>query len=289
MSRRGPRTISPHQPSPFLKWAGGKKALIPRISEIVDDIGFGRYFEPFVGGGAVFFALRPEKAVLSDSNEELINAYRQVQAHVESIIEALANYQHQHSRDFYYRLRGERPKDPAERAAWLIYLNRTCFNGLWRVNSEGRFNVPMGSYKHPRILDADKLRAASLALKGTVLHCTDFETALTKMSPKPRFGDLVYFDPPYDPLSKTSNFTSYTKEDFSREDQHRLASLASKLAERGVRVVVSDSATEFIRGLYSSAPFVTEVVQMARAISSVGSGRGRIPELLIHSATEGAR
>jgi DNA adenine methylase len=272
-----------------LKWAGGKKALVPEILRIVGSGGFGRYFEPFVGGGALFFALRPSHAVLSDSNEELINAYRQVQTNVETIIWLLGNYQHEHSRDFYYKVRKEKPKDPVERAAWLIYLNRTCFNGLWRVNSEGRFNVPMGSYKHPRILDAEKLRAASIALDGAVLHSTDFETSLTRMSPRPRFGDLVYLDPPYDPLSKTSNFTSYTKEDFGRDDQVRLAALATKLADRGVRVVVSDSATDFIRSLYPTPPFDVEVVQMARAISSVGSGRGRIPELLIHSHTEGAR
>jgi DNA adenine methylase len=269
-------------PAPFVKWAGGKKSLTPQILEIIGHEQFGRYFEPFVGGGALFFALRPKRAILSDSNEVLINAYRQVQSNVNSVIKRLKWYQQNHSREFYYKVRQSRPQELVERAAWFIYLNRTCFNGLWRVNSAGQFNVPMGSYKHPRILDEERLRSASRALRGATLHCADFETALTKLAPRPRLGDLVYFDPPYDPLSHTSNFTSYTKENFGQADQRRLAKLARVLVARGVQVLISDSETEFIRTLFSGAPFRTEIVRMARAINSVGTRRGQIPELLIY-------
>jgi DNA adenine methylase len=242
-----------------------------------------RYFEPFLGGGAVFFALRPTRAVLSDSNPELINAYCQVQTNVNRLIEELHLHQQEHSKAHYYSVRSNPPEDPLARAAWFLYLNRTCYNGLWRVNSKGGFNVPIGSYKNPRIVDSEKLRRASKALKKAKIVCADFESVLTRLRPRPVFGDLVYFDPPYVPLSRTSQFTSYTKEDFIERDQRRLARVAETLDARGVRVILSNSETPLIRSLFTDPPFVTDVVHMSRAISSVGSGRGKIPELLIHN------
>ncbi|MGA3022937.1 MAG: DNA adenine methylase [Thermoplasmata archaeon] len=266
-----------------MKWAGGKAALSGRVVKLVEGKPFRRYFEPFVGGGAVFFALRPKKAVLSDSNPELINAYTQIQSNVEKVIHELTRHQDAHSKAHYYSVRANPPKDLPARAAWFLYLNRTCYNGLWRVNSTGGFNVPMGSYKNPRIVDPEKLRRASKALKNTRIICADFEAAITRLRPRPVFGDVVYFDPPYVPLNKTSQFTSYTKEDFTEDDQRRLARVARMLAERGVLVILSNSETPLIRSLFSDPPFTIEVVHMPRAISSVGSRRGKIPELLIHN------
>jgi DNA adenine methylase len=269
--------------TPFVKWAGGKATLTGAVLEIVGKQRIRRFFEPFLGGGAVFFALQPSEAVLSDSNPELINAYSQVKTNVERVIDDLQIHQTKHSKAHYYLVRSNPPEDPVARAAWFLYLNRTCYNGLWRVNSQGGFNVPMGSYKNPRIVDPEKLRRASKALKRTKLVCADFESVVMRMRPRPVFGDLVYFDPPYVPLSKTSQFTSYTKEDFTEEDQRRLARVAATLDSRGVRVILSNSETPLIRSLFSDPPFITDVVQMSRAISSVGSGRGKIPELLIHN------
>ena len=269
--------------TPFVKWAGGKASLIDAVIGIVGKQPVQRFFEPFLGGGAVFFALRPREAVLSDSNPELINAYRQVQSNVEKVIKELHLHKEEHSKAHYYSVRSSPPEDPVARAAWFLYLNRTCYNGLWRVNSKGGFNVPMGSYKNPRIVDPEKLRRASRALKSARIVCADFESVVMRMRPRPVFGDLVYFDPPYAPLSKTSQFTSYTKEDFTEEDQRRLARVAETLDEKGVRVILSNSETPLIRSLFAESHFVTEVVHMSRAISSVGSRRGKIPELLIHN------
>ncbi len=282
-ARTSQRQTSLHTAGPFLKWAGGKKALSAKIAAAIRDAGYARYFEPFVGGGAVLFALQPTTAVIADSSPLLVNAYLRVQKDVNGVVAALGDYTKAHSREFYYRVRTKPPVGDSERAAWLIYLNRTCFNGLWRVNSKGEFNVPIGSYSNPRILDRDKLVAASRALKGVKILCADFEEVLTRKNPRPKFGDAVYLDPPYDPLTNTSRFTAYTRENFVERDQRRLSNVAAALAERGVHVVVSNSDTPLIRSLYHESEFRVEVVKMARAISSVGTGRGKISELLIDS------
>jgi DNA adenine methylase len=266
-----------------VKWAGGKSSLSRDVLRLIERQPYRRYFEPFLGGGAVFFALRPRQAVLSDSDPELINAYSQVQSNVEEVIEELGRHQAEHSKAHYYSARSNPPKDLPARAAWFLYLNRTCYNGLWRVNSKGGFNVPMGSYKNPRIVDPEKLRRASKALRNARIICADFEAVVTRFHPRPIFGDVVYFDPPYVPLSKTSQFTSYTKEDFTEDDQRRLARIVTILNDRGVRLILSNSETPLIRSLFHNPPFSTEVVQMSRAISSVGSRRGKIPELLVHN------
>jgi DNA adenine methylase len=269
--------------TPFVKWAGGKSSLTGAVLRLIERQPYRRFFEPFLGGGAVFFALRPRQAVLSDANPELINAYSQVQSNVDEVIKELSLHQAKHSKTHYYAVRSNPPVDLPARAAWFLYLNRTCYNGLWRVNSKGVFNVPMGSYKNPRILDAERLRNASKALKRARIVCGDFESVVARARPRPVFGDIVYFDPPYVPLSKTSQFTSYTKEDFTENDQRRLAGVASALSSKGVRVILSNSETTLIRSLFPDPPFTIEVVQMSRAISSVGSRRGKIPELLIHN------
>jgi DNA adenine methylase len=281
-----PKSPRPHRTNtatPFVKWAGGKSSLVPDVLELIRGQPYRRYYEPFLGGGAVFFALQPREAVLSDSNPELINAYSRVKSNVEDVIDLLHVHQAEHSKAHYYSVRSSPPKDPTARAAWFLYLNRTCYNGLWRVNSKGVFNVPMGSYKNPRIVDPDRLRRASKALKNAKIVCADFESVVTRLRPRPVFGDMVYFDPPYVPLSKTSQFTSYTKEDFTDDDQRRLARVATVLNDRGVRVILSNSETPLIRALFPELPFSTEIVHMSRAISSIGSGRGKIPELLIHN------
>jgi DNA adenine methylase len=277
------RDVPKNQATPFVKWAGGKSSLCGPVLKLIGRQPFRRYFEPFLGGGAIFFALRPRKAILSDSNPELINAYSQVQSSVEDVIEELRHHQAEHSKAHYYTVRSNPPREPRARAAWFLYLNRTCYNGLWRVNSKGGFNVPMGSYKNPRIVDPEKLRRASKALTDARIVCADFEMVMRSMRPTPTFGDVVYLDPPYVPLSKTSQFTSYTKEDFTEDDQRRLARVAITLSDKGVRVILSNSETALIRSLFRDPPFTTEVVHMSRAISSVGSGRGKIPELLVHN------
>lgn len=282
MRKRGPDPSHRDlEAAPFVKWAGGKSALAKRVIELVGDRFTRRYYEPFLGGGAVFFALRPQRAFLSDSNPELVNAYQQVKANVSRVISELEIHRDSHSKAHYYAVRASPPGDPAARAAWFLYLNRTCYNGLWRVNASGRFNVPMGSYKSPRIVDEGKLRAASAALQGAAITRGDFEEVLDAPRQRPTLGDVVYFDPPYAPLSETSRFTAYTKECFTERDQRRLATVARELGQRGVKVILSNSETALIRSLYQVPAFVTEVVSMSRAISSLGSGRGKIPELLI--------
>jgi DNA adenine methylase len=276
---------SPHEPGrstkPFVKWAGGKSTLAPRIVTLLRSVRFRRYYEPFVGGGAVFFALLPRSASLSDANPELVNAYTAVRNHVEQVIEQLEGYKARHSKEEYYRARANPPADSAKRAAWFIYLNKTCFNGLWRVNSTGAFNVPIGSYVNPRIVDPAGLRACSEALSAASLRTSDFAESLEGGTDRPSRSDVVYLDPPYDPVSPTSRFTAYTRGGFGVPDQERLADLCRALDKSGVRFVLSDSDTPLVTRLFSGAGFRVEKVAMGRSINSVGTGRGRISESLI--------
>jgi DNA adenine methylase len=261
---------------PFVKWAGGKRQLLPDIIERVPDFA-GRYFEPFVGGGALFFRLAPKKAVLADTNERLIRTYRGVQKDVEGVIRLLSRYPHDEA--FFYDLREkdiDHAKSDTEVAAWLIYLNRTGYNGLYRVNSKNRFNVPFGRYANPTICDHETLRACSRALAGAKLEHTDFAAAVDKA----REGDFVYFDPPYAPLSKTSSFASYTKDGFGPSEQERLRDVALELKRRGVHVLLSNSSAEDVRRLYGKGFRITKVLA-TRVVNSKASQRGAIPELLI--------
>ncbi len=254
-----------------------------QIAAIVRARLHGRYFEPFLGGGAVFFALAPHPATLSDSNQDLIETYIEVRDHLATVIRALRKHVAEHSREHYYQVRRALPRTAAARAARVIYLNHTCFNGLWRVNSKGEFNVPIGSYKTPKILDEDRLSAASKALAGACIKAVGFQELLSDSENGPREGDVVYADPPYDPLSKTANFTSYTRSEFGEDQQVALAAILTTLAKRGVTVVASNSDTSLIKREYPRDVFTRTTVMVPRAINSVGARRGRVPELLLVS------
>lgn len=263
-------------PRPFMKWVGGKAQLLEQIWPMLPDC-FSAYHEPFMGGGALFFALQPGRAQLSDINAELVGCYRAVRDQVEEVIEHLK--QHPYDKDHYYRVRAFHPDDldPVARAARTLYLNRAGFNGLYRVNSQGIFNVPFGRYKNPVICHEENLRACAQTLSGIALQVADFEAVLQVARP----GELVYFDPPYVPLSRTSDFTAYSKGGFTMEDQVRLADVFSRLADRGVYCLLSNSDTAFVRQLYKD--FEIDVVSASRAITSKGTGRGKISEVVVRS------
>ncbi|MGF1568194.1 MAG: DNA adenine methylase [Nodosilinea sp.] len=265
---------------PFLKWAGGKTRLLSQYEPFFPTA-VNTYYEPFLGGGAVFFHLveRTQRAVLGDINPALVNVYRCVRDHTDALVSELANHQRYHSHDYYYAMRQQRDlPSPVAQAARLIYLNKTCYNGLYRENSQGHFNVPMGKYKNPAICDADLLRAASAALQTAEIVPFSFETILDW--PLSR-RDLIYFDPPYHPISPTSHFTAYNRYGFTAQDQERLAEVFKTLADRGLRVMLSNSDCEFIRQLYQG--FSTHRIEASRAINSQPQGRGKISELLITS------
>ena len=240
-----------------------------------------RHVEPFVGGGAMFFARRPARALLCDINPALIATYQAVRDEVDSVIAVLERLAREHDARAYYGVRERynraRKLDATERAAMFIYLNKTCFNGLHRVNQRGEFNVPMGRYKQPRILHADALRAASEQLGHAVLRCTGFETLLTTARP----GDFVYFDPPYEPVSDTASFTAYAQDGFDRRDQLRLREVFAALDRRGCKLMLSNSDAPFIRELYRD--FQLDWVSAARAINCNASKRGPVRELVVRN------
>ncbi|MGL5192716.1 MAG: DNA adenine methylase [Chroococcales cyanobacterium] len=269
-------------PRPFLKWAGGKTQLLQQYQPLFPPQ-FKNYYEPFLGGGAVFFYLFKEhssgfNAVLSDVNEELINMYRCVQTDVEVLIKELKSHHRKHNSEYYYKIRAEKNKKPVKKAARIIYLNKTCFNGLYRENSKGQFNVPIGRYKNPTICNAELLRADSQALQGVKLEVRDFYKVLDEAKTD---QDFVYFDPPYYPLSNTSQFTSYSRYNFNEEDQFRLRDVFAELASREVKVMLSNSDCPFIRELYEEFPI--HEVSAARSINSKGTHRGKISEVVVTS------
>ncbi len=260
---------------PFLKWAGGKRQLLAEIRSQVPKR-FGRYYEPFVGGGALFFSVRPADAVLGDTNERLIRTYIGIRDHVEDVISALSKYPN--DRAFFLAQR-EREIDTeldVQLAAWFVYLNRTGYNGLYRVNRKGRFNVPFGRYVSPRICDPGRLRSCSQVLKRTDIRVADFEAVVASA----RAGDFVYFDPPYVPVSQYSDFSRYTSRPFGVDEHRRLRDVAARLKSRGVAVLVSNSGAPEVRALYGSE-FEIRTVMATRFINSKGDGRGRVPEVLI--------
>jgi DNA adenine methylase len=263
---------------PILKWAGGKRSLVPRISgELPERIG--TYFEPFVGGAAVFLALAEEKrferAVITDKNKELINLYTVVRDDLVKLLRRLETLQHQTSEAQYYEIRAQRGGDRIARAARLIYLNKTGYNGLYRVNSSGGFNVPYGRYKRPKIYDPERLTNAAIALQDVTIKVADFEETCAEA----RRGDAVYLDPPYLPLSKTASFSAYHSEAFGLPEHQRLAKVFAKLVKRGVCAVLSNSATPETRALYER--FDPSDVQVRRPINSIASRRGAVSELLV--------
>lgn len=260
---------------PFWKSAGGKTALLPEILPRLPKK-IKTYYEPFVGGGAVFFALAAEgrfkRAVLGDANEELIETYFSIKEDLETVINRLKAHAGKHSEEYFYMVRA----NPGQYiAARMIYLNRTCFNGLYRVNKKGEFNVPFGKYTNPTICDEDNLRAVSAVLRNVGLLPGDFERSTMRA----RKGDAVYFDPPYAPLSETSNFTTYTAGGFGSDEQTRLRDVAKQLVDRDVHVLLSNSDTPLVRKLYKG--FKIEEVQARRRINSKGDKRGNVGELLI--------
>lgn len=272
---------------PFLKWAGGKAKLAPAILERA-PAAFARYVEPFAGAGAVFFAAQEARpglrAVLNDANPELIETFTVLRDSRDGLVGALRTLSDQYHasapearRELYYTMRAGEPDDPVGRAARFVFLNKTCYNGLFRVNMRGGFNVPHGRYRNPRILDEGLLAECSRALERAEIRCEDFATTCAAAGP----GDFVYLDPPYHPLSATANFTGYTRADFGRTDQLRLRDAFEDLTRRGVAAMLSNSAHEYVLGLYSGLGYRIEEVRMSRAINSKGTARQSIPELLI--------
>lgn len=252
---------------PILKWAGGKTQMLGDLLPKVPS-SYGRYIEPFFGGGAMFFALQPEQAVISDSNPELINLYRQVANHVDEVICQLKKYDN--TQEMFYAVRGQdwTMLPESEAAARTIFLNKTCFNGLYRVNKKGQFNVPFGKYKNPKICDEDGLKAASAALKKAEIVCGDYLLVLEHYAQP---GDFVFLDPPYLPISEYSDFKRYTKEQFYEEDHVELAKMVKTLHERGCHVILTNSNHPLVHELY--APFTIDVIQTKRYISCNGSTR----------------
>ncbi|HEY3284901.1 MAG TPA: DNA adenine methylase [Armatimonadota bacterium] len=280
-----PRKLGTLLPRPFLKWAGGKTqlldALLPYFPECIP-----RYVEPFVGSAAVFFCLSAlgrlaGSALLADSNAELVNVYRTVRDEPEDLIRLLSEHREAHGKEHYYEVRSREATPDATGAARFIYLNKTCYNGLYRVNQAGLFNVPMGDYRRPAILQEELLRAASVALRHAEVVVRDFRDTLASCGE----GDLLYLDPPYVPLSATSSFTGYIPGGFGPQDQADLAECVRQAASRGARFVLSNSDTPAVRGLYSG--FQLSSVPARRMINCDSTRRGPVAEAIVTNLTSG--
>ena len=271
--------------APIVKWVGGKRQL---LDEIVPSFPkkYGTYFEPFFGGGAVLFSVQPKKAVINDLNGDLIRVYTVIRDNPDALIEALKGFENT-AECFYAQRELDRDKttfnllSDVERAARLIFLNRTCYNGLYRVNSAGEFNTPFGRYKKPNIVNEVTIRAlhSYLTKNDISILNSDFAQAVNSATA----GDFVYFDPPYDPVSNSAAFTGYNESGFDRNEQTRLRNLCLALVGRGVKVMISNSATDFIKNLYSQPPFRIRVVRAKRNVNSDGEKRGEVDEYLITS------
>lgn len=266
---------------PFVKWVGGKRQLLSYIEEQIPEQ-YSTYYEPFVGGGAVLFHEQPKRAVINDSNRELINLYQVIKTDPEELIDDLRR--HQNEADYFYEIRGwDRDKikyqslSAVQRASRIIYLNKTCYNGLFRVNRAGEFNSPFGRYKNPNIVNETTIRAVSHYLSQNHVQITniDYEMSLEQIGE----GDFVYFDPPYDPVSDSANFTGYTKGGFNRAEQERLRDVCDRLHNRGVRFLLSNSSTDFIKELYQVYSIIH--IEANRAVNSKASGRGKVAEVLV--------
>jgi DNA adenine methylase len=279
-------TLFVKQYHPFVKWVGGKRGLLEQILPLFPRE-FDSYYEPFIGGGAVFFELfskgllKNKKVILSDINKELINTYNVVKNNPYELISNLENYKKQHSKEFYYKIRELDRKENynnlsnLEKATRFIYLNKTCFNGLYRVNKKGYFNTPIGSYKNPNIADGNVILSASEALQDVEILQQSFKEILKQA----KQSDLVYFDPPYYPLNETSNFTSYDSNCFLENEQFELFEVFNKLTDKKVKVIQSNSDTNFIRKLYKK--YTIKTINANRFINSKGNKRGKITEVLI--------
>jgi len=267
---------------PFLKWAGGKRYLLSEIHKIIPK--FTNYYEPFLGGGAVVFSLQPKKATLNDLNSDIINVYKIIKEDVEKLIKELSK--HKNKSEYFYKIRSlDRNKKKfdklteVEKAARIIYLNKTCFNGLFRVNNQGQFNAPFGRYENPNFINAEVLRAINKFLNEndiTILN-ESFEKLLSKI----RKGSFVYLDPPYDPVSDTASFTGYSLNGFDKEDQEKLKEFCDKLNAKGVKFLLSNSATKFIKNLYKD--YNIKIVKVPRIINSDATKRGKVDEVLVRN------
>lgn len=279
-----PISVPTPDASPFLKWVGGKGKLRHALSALLPSgVDLMRHVEPFTGGGALFFSRAPERALLCDINADLVRTYTAVRDHVPELVQHLTKLKKAHDKEAYYAVRerynARTQRSDIERAAMFIYLNKTCFNGLYRVNRRGEFNVPMGSYVNPGILDIVGLYAASARLKNADIRCAPFETLLTEGRP----GDFVYLDPPYEPVSRTANFTSYAQEGFSQVDQTRLRDVFRELDRRGTKLMLSNSDVPFIRELYRG--YQIDTVMAPRAVSCDGKSRVPVREVVIRNYT----
>lgn len=271
--------------TPVLKWVGGKRQLLPEINKYIPNQ-ISTYYEPFVGGGAVLFDLQPNNAVVNDVNPELINLYKVIRDDVDSLIAELSTYKNEE--EFFYTMRSlDRDEEKfakltsVEKAARIHYLNKTCYNGLFRVNQAGQFNTPFGKYKNPNIVNEKTLKAVNILFNKMNIRIlnVDFEDALKNA----KKGAFVYFDPPYDPVSDSSSFTGYAKGGFDRNEQIRLKKLCDKLNKRGIKFLLSNSSTDFIRDLYDEEDYIIETIGAKRAINSKGDQRGEIDEVLIRN------
>lgn len=259
-----------------LKWPGGKQKLLSQYKKFIPSSVL-NYHEPFFGGGAMFFSglFATKNSFLSDANQDLINTYICIRDNLHDLIHLFMDHQEKHSEEYYYLIRESEPRDSLKRAARFIYLNKTCFNGLYRVNSKGKFNVPMGGYSNPNICNKSALLDASSKLSDCELSVRDFREI------KPLPGDFVFLDPPYYPISKSSNFTAYTSEGFGKEDHFDLKKLMSRMSGQGVLVMQSNSDCDFIRNLYSE--FKIHEITAPRCINGNPAKRNSINEVLITS------
>jgi DNA adenine methylase len=264
---------------PFMKWAGGKRQILNILVENMPKK-YNRYYEPFIGGGALFFYIMPDNAYISDINPELINLYEVVRDNFEGLINDLKK--HKNDEDYYYKLRNvDRTKaytkwSKVRKASRTIYLNKTCFNGLYRMNSKGQFNVPFGFYKNPKIVDGYNLKACSLLLQNTEIVLGSF----LEIENRVKEGDFVYFDPPYVPINQTSSFTKYYKDDFDYDMQFELKELCDRISKKKVNFMLSNSYTEFVEKLYKKS-YDFKKIKAIRAINCKGNKRGKINEVII--------
>ena len=272
-------------PKPFVKWAGGKRQLIPILNDNLPKT-FGTYYEPFLGGGALLFHILTERSAqkcsISDLNSDLVLTYTTIRNRIDELISSLKshgkNYQ-KDSKKYYYSVRESNPRSEIEKTSRLLFLNKTCFNGLYRVNSKGKFNVPLGSYANPNIVNEENLRSVSAILQSSkvAIKCRDFESVLRDA----KKGDLVYFDPPYQPISETANFTSYTNKSFTYEDLQRLAELCMKLDSKGCQVMLSNSDSKDVAGMFPKKTWSIDRIRANRSINSNSKKRTGHFELLI--------
>ncbi len=270
---------------PFVKWAGGKRQLIDILLKNVPPQ-YNTYIEPLVGAGALLFALAPTRAIISDINPEIINAYLVIRDNVHAVASSLTR--HKNTEEYFYKARSKNPNQlsPVQRASRFIYLNRTCFNGLYRENSRGEFNVPFGDYETPKILDKGNLLAVSdyLGSNHISILCQDYKK--TALLAKP--GDFVYCDPPYYPLNTTSSFTKYSKGDFTEQDQGELSQVFRDLDRKGCYVMLSNSNTPYIRGLYKG--YDIEEIEAYRALNCKAERRGKgLYEILVRNYGRGTK